>query len=284
MKRVLILGSTGMLGSMVYGYLKKNPQFTVVGTDRESFDAEAFVRGVAQKASFKVDYVINCIGVIKPFCKDNDPAGVQRAIAVNAMFPHRLAEHAKKAGAKTIQIATDCVYSGQKGSYLESDTHDALDVYGKSKSLGEVFNKSLLNIRCSIIGPEIKNKVSLLEWFLAQPEGSELNGFAHHRWNGVTTLQFAQICEKIIERGAYERLLEISPVHHFVPNSTVDKYELLGMMGEVFGRKHPVKRVTDIGPPVDRTIGTKYSVLQELYGQGEMKSALMDLRKYIRAE
>ena len=82
-----------------------------------------------------------------------------------------------------MQIATDCVYSGKKGSYNEDDLHDALDVYGKTKSLGEAQSPNLLNIRCSIIGPEQGKHVSLLEWFLTQEPGAKLQGFAHHHWN-----------------------------------------------------------------------------------------------------
>ena len=221
--------------------------------------------------------------MIKPFCKDNDAAGVRRAIAVNAMFPHVLAAAAKARGAKVIQIATDCVYSGAKGAYVESDPHDALDVYGKTKSLGEVFDKTLLNLRCSIIGPERKNKVSLLEWFLGNPDGAELKGFTHHRWNGVTTLQYAKLCERIVQTpGLHEKLLGLSPLHHFLPNGTVDKYQLLNLMAEVFGRKFDIKAVGDVGPPVDRTIATKYPLLAEVYPSGEMRAALVELAGYMR--
>jgi dTDP-4-dehydrorhamnose reductase len=277
---IIVLGSTGMLGSMVFDYLNRNSAFSVIATDRNTFDAEAFVSGVKQKTELNADYIINCIGVIKPFCKDNDPVGAKRAIQVNALFPHLLSANAKSHGAKVIQIATDCVYSGAKGKYTEADSHDALDVYGKSKSLGEVFDKSILNIRCSIIGPEKKNRVSLLEWFFAQPAGSELNGFAHHRWNGVTTLQFAKLCETIITKELYRSLLEVSALHHFVPNSTVDKYELLNLFCEVWDKKHTVKRVDDIGPPVDRTIASKYNMLNAYYPSLQMKDALFELKNY----
>lgn len=283
MTRVLVLGSSGMLGSMVYGYLRKNPSLQVVGTTREVFDAEAFTSGAPQKQQLDADWVLNCIGVIKPFCKDDDDAGVRRAITVNAMFPHRLAAVAKARGARVIQIATDCVYSGAKGQYLETDAHDALDVYGKTKSLGEVFDKTLLNVRCSIIGPELENRVSLLEWFLGNEDGTELKGFTHHRWNGVTTLQFARLCERIVLTGGlYERLLAASHVHHFLPNSTVDKHQLLCLMNEAFGRKMRIRPVGDVGPAIDRTLASKHALLREVYPAGSMRDALAELAAYVR--
>jgi len=111
-------------------------------------------------------------------------------------LPHALAQATAKVlpMAKVLQIATDCVYSGKTGNYDEAAKHDALDVYGKTKSLGEVNARHVLNIRCSIIGPELKGRLSLLEWFLSQPTGARVNGYAHHQWNGITTLQFAELC------------------------------------------------------------------------------------------
>lgn len=280
MKRVVVLGSTGMLGSMVHSYLSGNPELEVVAGDRRTFDAEKFSFGAPQPLQLDADYIVNCIGIIKPYCKDEDLAGVRRAIIVNALFPHRLAEAAKKNASRLIQIATDCVYSGAKGGYLESDAHDPLDVYGKTKSLGEVFDGSMLNIRCSIIGPEPKGKGSLLEWFLANPDGAELSGFAHHLWNGVTTLQFARLCERIIAGNAYEALLRVAHTQHFVPNNSVNKYALLTSMQQVYARRYRIKKVDNVGPPVDRTLATKFGMLRELFGQSSILEALTELRRY----
>lgn len=282
-KKILVLGSTGMLGHMVFSHLSKNKDLKVTGTVREEkylnentllFDAEKFtLSGTGKENLTSYDYLINCIGIIKPYCKDNDPEGVQRAIIINALFPHKL----KTVKTKIIQIATDCVYSGNKGDYIETDPHDALDVYGKTKSLGEVFDGSVLNIRCSIIGPEIKGKLSLLEWFLSQKEGSKLKGFAHHLWNGVTTLQFAKLCEKIILNDLYSKLLSVSPTHHFYPNNTVSKYELLNIFSKIFNKKHEIEYVDNFGPPVKRTLSSKFTMLSEILENQTIEEAIKDL-------
>ncbi len=292
--RVLVLGITGMLGSMMFRYLNKQG-FLVAGTVRNKkfipkksttpifdFDAEKAVLDERVFKKWKPTYVINCIGIIKPYCKDDDPLGVLRAIRVNALFPHLLAQLGERYGFRTIQIATDCVYSGTKGGYVETDLHDALDVYGKTKSLGEVHRGKFLNIRTSIIGPEEKGKLSLLEWFLSQPKGSSIKGFAHHRWNGVTVLQFAELVAGIINRGAqhFDTLVATSFVHHFVPNKPVDKYELMHIFNEVFKRDLVIDRVDTIGPPVDRTLHTRFALVQ---GGVElpMKEAIEALVAYI---
>jgi dTDP-4-dehydrorhamnose reductase len=292
-KKILVLGSSGMLGYMVYDYLKKNSEFEVNGSVRSKakiskikFDAEEFVDEVDQKVDFsKYDYIVNCIGIIKPFCQDNDPEGVVRAIKVNALFPHKLSKALVGTKVKVIQIATDCVYSGQKGGSVESDKHDPLDVYGKTKSLGEVFaHNNFLNIRCSIIGPEDGTSKSLLEWFLHQKKGSQLQGFEHHKWNGVTTLQFAKLCEAIIQEHRFDVLRQTNHVHHFVPNSLVSKYELLNIFNEVFEKNYKIKKVDDIGPAVDRSLGSNFSDLQKLFKKTSMKEAIQELRSYLRGK
>ena len=271
--KILVFGMTGMLGSMVHRHFKALNDFETYGASRRTDGLDAFHFDAAKPVQSQLeqitqgkpwDYWINCIGIIKPWCKDDDPAGVRNAIRVNAQFPHELASAASAAGARLIQIATDCVYSGSRGSYLESDAHDALDVYGKTKSLGEVLDRTALNIRASIIGPELKARLSLLEWFLAQPEGSELKGFTHHRWNGVTTLLFARLCEAIIRQGAYDRLVAESPVHHYVPADTVDKYELLEIFRRTFDKNVRILPVGDVGPAVDRTLATRFGSLPKL--------------------
>ncbi|MFW9824697.1 MAG: sugar nucleotide-binding protein, partial [Candidatus Thorarchaeota archaeon] len=206
MTSILILGVSGMLGSMVFDYLSNIQDLNVFGTVRKTkyqkdkiflFDAN-YISQLENKdiLDLDIDYIINCIGITKPFSRDNDPVGINRAIKINATFPWELAGYANEHNLKVIQIGTDCVFSGLRGLYTENDKHDALDVYGKTKSLGEVFDGTTLIIRGSIIGPEFKKEETfLLEWFLNQKRGGTISGWEHHIWNGMTTLQFAQVCE-----------------------------------------------------------------------------------------
>ena len=292
MTNILVLGVSGMLGSMVFNYLSKNSNFNTYGTVRNPkflgknillFDAnEPSQLGGEQFLQLNIDFIINCIGITKPFCRDEDALGVKNAIKINAEFPWKLAKYSKKNHIKVIQIATDCVYSGKKGNYNEDDVHDPLDVYGKTKSLGEVFDGSILNIRCSIIGPEFKEKKSfLLEWLLSQPYGGTISGYEHHIWNGVTTLQFAQICEKIISLNSYEDLINTSHVHHYIPNNTVNKYELMQIFNEIFDKELEINKVNILEESIDRTLTSKYHKLDKLSPKMDMKEAILELKKYI---
>lgn len=287
-KKILVLGKNGMLGAMVFNYLSKNTLNNVYGTTRKKsikqnkntieFEVDNFLKTPKKyKAIKEFDYIINCIGIIKPYCKDNDPLGIKNAIKVNALFPYSLAEYLNNTNVKVIQIATDCVYSGKKGSYTEEDIHDPEDAYGKTKSLGEVQNKNFLNIRCSILG--LGNDKSLLEWFLNQKDNTTLTGFSHHIWNGVTTLQFARLCEKIIEKNYFYNLQKLSLIHNFVPNDSVTKYQLLNIFANVFNKKIKIKQITE-KIKVDRTLSTKLLELEKLTGKSTIEKELKLLKNY----
>jgi len=292
MTNILVLGVTGMLGSMVFNYLSKNPSFNVYGTVRNSkflnekiylFDAYNISQLEDNKfLDLKIEYIINCIGITKPFSKDDDPEGVQKAIRINADFPWKLSSYAKKYNIKIIQIGTDCVYSGKKGNYIETDLHDPLDVYGKTKSLGEVFDGSMLIIRCSIIGPEFKKETNfLLEWFLNQSNRGIIGGFEHHIWNGVTTLQFSQLCEKIIVRNVYDQILKKSFIHHFIPNNIVNKYQLMHIFNDIFEKDLKINRINKPEQKIDRSLDSIYSDLNNLMGKKDMKTAISELKNYM---
>lgn len=293
MTNILVLGISGMLGSMVFDYLSTNRDFKVYGTVRNPnylrdnvFLFDAYDISQLEELRFrnlKVDYIINCIGITKPFAKDDDPEGVKRAISINAEFPWKLAAYTKRNNIKVIQIGTDCVYSGKRGKYNEEDPHDPLDVYGKTKSLGEVFDGSVLIIRCSIVGPEFKRENSfLLEWFLSNPKKSTIGGFEHHIWNGVTTLQFAQLCEKLISSNIYDKLMSKSYIHHFLPNSSVNKYQLMHIFNDIFERELKINKINRPEEKVDRSLVTIYSDLKKLMDKQDLRTAITELKDYMQ--
>lgn len=261
-----MLGGSGMLGAMVAEVLARDSDLGVTATARDdlrgwrtrapwcqwrSLEATACSPAELGAALAGVDWVINAIGLIKHHIRDDHAATVERAVRINALFPHGLARAAERAGCRVIQIATDCVWAGTRGSYLETDPHDALDVYGKTKSLGEVSSAAVYHLRCSIIGPEARTHASLLDWFLGQGPGAAVPGFVNHRWNGVTSLAFARLCHGIIRCGSPA----VSPVH-VVPADVVTKAELLALLRDRFGRSDTTIVAVEASQAIDRTLGT----------------------------
>lgn len=267
--RVAVLGATGMLGSTVLEVFRAAPEINLRITSRERglesllpdveiaiFDAMVDSRSDLTRILGGCDWVVNCIGLIKHRIQDHQRDSTERAIRINALFPHILAAAAQETGCRVLQIATDCVYSGAKGSYLESDQHDAIDVYGKSKSLGEVCAPSMHHLRCSIIGREVKDHRSLLDWFLGHPQGARVQGYSNHLWNGVTTLHFARICLGIIRED-----IALPHLCHVIPGDVLHKGDLLRLVRQAFGREDLQVDLQPAPQAVDRSLATSDTVL-----------------------
>jgi len=281
-----VLGRKGMVGQAVYEILSRSGLLTVEGTERATpssplyFEATSGTAGLQSLWRRKGGYafLINCIGMTKPTIEERDPLSVERAIHVNALLPHRLALFASEVGARVIHLSTDCVFSGKGHRYTEDAPHDPLDVYGKTKSLGDVIAPEVLTIRCSVIGPDPVGHRGLLEWFLGHPEGKDVTGYTDSLWNGVTTLQFATLCRRIIAEDRFERLRDESPVHHFCPNHEISKYELLRLFAEVYGRRIVVNPGPTPGGPLSRLLVTKHRGLHEMFGEARgMADALREM-------
>ena len=231
---VHILGSQGMLGRYITLYMKKF--YNVREFNRPEFDAKD-VSSIDYIEHFvnTGDIVINGVGVIKHIRPDKH-ADIN-AILINSAFPRLLANMCEEKKVKMIHPSTDCVFDGLlpfTRRYYETDESNAIDVYGKTKFLGEPPNCTV--IRTSIIGEEIKQQKSLIEWVKKNANG-EINGYINHRWNGVTCYQFAKICHEIINKNLFW-----NGVKH-VFSGDINKYDLVKIINSVFDLRIKVNPV-----------------------------------------
>jgi dTDP-4-dehydrorhamnose reductase len=207
------------------------------------------------------DWIVNAAGAIpQRHPEETDELGMVR---VNALLPYELAEVCDRTGARMVHVTTDCVYSGRTppgrtvlNRYKEHDTHNNHRLYGRTKSMGEVLNnKRVLNLRCSIVGPEPFGRAdSLLGWFLGSAVGeAAVIGYADHYWNGVTTLALSKVIEGLV---LYDQEISLPSLHHLVPKGAVSKAELLGLFNEHFAAGAKIDPASLGG--VDRTLGTSH--------------------------
>lgn len=257
MYKILVLGNTGMLGHAVDRHFRNLEDFQVISACRNTsvspvkaiiYDA---LSDNLEKLNDDYDYVLNCIGVIKPFMAADPHAAIQ----INSLLPWKLADWCEKNGYRLIHITTDCVYSGAKGKYVESDAHDALDAYGKSKSLGECTDKAMV-LRTSIIGSEIHKDASLVAWAKSQ-KGKKVCGFSTHLWNGVTTDAYAKACEKIIRNNWHQPGL-----YHVFAANDVSKLEMLHLFNKKFNLDLEIEEKSPAS--VDRTLRSEKDLCQKL--------------------
>jgi dTDP-4-dehydrorhamnose reductase len=261
--KIGILGTTGMLGSTLARYLtplvnevveiNRSGTSTVKGNRVVTFDAvqRQPIREYLEREHF--DLVVNAVGLIKQLIDEDNQEDARTAYLINSDLPRDLNAYAKDSLTPIIQIGTDCVFSGLKGNYSEDSEFDCSDLYGLSKVSGENESKSMMTIRCSIIGHEIKSAVSLMDWFLYQPASASVNGYTNHFWNGVTTLAFARVVNGIIAKNAY------SPgTIHLVPKDQVSKFEVLQILAEKFGRNDIDIKEFEAEIGVNRTLATLF--------------------------
>ena len=276
--KILILGGSGMLGWKVAELIyKTNPNITVTVSHAKSkealkkklnnklniiyLDVLNLKKNYLRKLILKHKIIINCIGLIKPHINDLKSQDVVKAIKINSEFPNTLNEITKGSKIKIFQIATDCVFSGKSKLYNEKSKHDCEDVYGKTKSLGEINSKNFFNIRCSIIGEELKNHKSLISWFLSNPNNSRLNGFINHEWNGLTTGAFAEVIKVIITNN-----IKLPNLIHIVPRNKVSKFKLLKILNKKYDKNFKIKKF--ISPfSINRTLETNNKNLNTLIWQ-----------------
>jgi len=227
MKKILVLGATGMAGHLVYQYLYEFGQYKLYNacfrtkyTDDSvivNIRNEDAVKNIIQ--SIKPDVIINCVGILIKGSKESP----ENCIFINAYFPHMVSRllHQIVPDSQLIHISTDCVFSGSKGFYKDCDTKDALDVYGMTKNLGELNNDSDLTIRTSIIGPELKsNGEGLFHWVFQQRQNKELNGYTKSLWGGITTLELAKVITDVLK-------FKITGLYQVSNNIPISKYSLI---------------------------------------------------------
>jgi len=270
-KKILVLGSAGMLGHVLLKKLITFNLFEVYDITRNKQDRlNNFECDITNFDSlFEIvkklnpDCIINCIGVlIKGSLKD--PSNV---ILINALLPHKLVQFSKAINAKLIHISTDCVFDGLKGGYSETDNKTAQDTYGLSKSLGEINDDKNLTLRTSIIGPELKNNgEGLFSWFINQK--GEVNGFAESIWGGVTTLKLADVIIKSINEN-YTGLV------HVTNGKPISKFDLLSLIKDKFELNNiDLKKV--LGKKSDKSLNTKY----DYFNVPSYEHMITDMHKY----
>ena len=260
--KVMILGVTGMLGNAMFRVLSEGPGLGVYGTARSEnarrhfsnelslrliigVDVENHDSVVKAFAAIRPDIVVNCVGLVKQLANADDPL---QALPINALLPYRLVALCQATGARLVHISTDCVFSGKKGNYLESDFPDAYDLYGRSKLLGEVDYPHAITLRTSIIGHELIGQRSLVGWFLAQQKSTK--GFTKAIFSGLPTVELARVVRDVVLKRP-----ELHGLYH-VAAKPINKFDLLNLVAKVYGKD--IEIIPDESLVIDRSLNADH--------------------------
>lgn len=231
MKKILIFGAAGMAGHVAAAFLQNTGEYQVIRCARNVSAAAEVGVDVTDSAKvqevlrqYRPDYVLNCAGMLVAACA----ARLDRAILVNSYFPNLLAKLGKEWNFRLIHISTDCVFSGQRGGYLEDDFRDGDTPYARTKALGEIVDDRNLTIRTSIVGPELKRDgTGLFHWFMRQH--GAIRGYTRAFWSGVTTLELAKAVHAAMRQN-------LTGLYQLTMPKRISKYELLGLFKEIWKR------------------------------------------------
>ena len=277
-KNVIVFGSNGMLGKYISIYLSQK-NFHVINITRNNFDILLSnnilndLENLLLTYNINKDYVvINCIGLI-PQTQNYNPL---HYFTINSIFPYHLSQLSIKYNFKLIHPTTDCVFSGHKGLYNESDLKNETSIYGLSKILGENIPNTTI-IRTSIIGQQLHNNYSLLQWLLSN-KNKTVNGYTNHLWNGITCLQFAKIIEYIINYNTFW-----IGIKHVFSNEIVSKYQLLQLINNTYNLNITIKPIQTT-KPVNKsltTIHTSHNFQNIIPSLQKQLQELYDFQSYL---
>jgi dTDP-4-dehydrorhamnose reductase len=258
--KLLILGGSGMLGHKLLQRLSDDLEVYASVRDDGKHIVELGIAALRQIvpgidvrddaalrsviSTLRPDAVVNAVGVIKQLPSSND---LINTLTINSILPHRLGLLSREFGFRFITISTDCVFSGTKGNYSEGDPADALDLYGRSKNLGEVTDGNCLTVRSSIIGREVSTSHSLVEWFLGN-RGGRVKGFANAIYSGFPTIVFADIIGNLLLGHP-----ELNGLYH-ISSEPIDKFRLLTLVNKTFDAGITIER--DEAFTIDRSLNS----------------------------
>jgi dTDP-4-dehydrorhamnose reductase len=259
-KNVLVLGANGMLGNAVFRFFAGKPDFTVYGSVRSTDSLRFFPEALRPFLFPKVDVlyqddlaalldftrpstIINCIGLIKQLPEATQPLA---ALRINSLLPHQLATLSSLIGARLVHVSTDCVFAGTRGGYVEADAPDALDLYGRSKLLGEVDYPNAITLRTSIIGHELASTHGLVAWFLAQE--NTVFGFRKAVFSGLPTVELARVIRDYVLPNP-----KMHGLYH-VSATPIAKLDLLKLVASTYGKLIDIQPNDDL--VIDRSLNS----------------------------
>lgn len=249
--KVLILGGNGMIGHKAWQVLKDDLDvfLTVRGnfTELQKYDIFDNKRTICNidvlefplmektVRRLRPNVILNCIGIIK---QKEETKDFIKNIEINSLFPHKLSKLCDNIDARLIHLSTDCVFSGGRGNYAEGDYPDPLDLYDRTKLLGEVTTGTALTLRTSVIGHELKTRYGLVEWFLSQ-QGKTVKGYTKAIFSGFPTIIFSEILKEIIIK--YKSLKGL----YHIASEPIDKYSLLCLIKSAYNLDIKIKKYDD---------------------------------------
>jgi len=235
----MITGASGLLGANLVCQWSRQGRSVVALSHRHPVS----IKGVKSLTCDLLDesQTSEVVGAVRPqwiihctaatnvdWCEQNP----DECFRLNVEASRQLAARAKAIQARVIYISTDSVFAGDRGGYSESDSPVPVNVYAKSKLLGEqAVARELpgcLIIRTNIYGWNLQPKSSLAEWMLGQLERkAAFPGFQDVIFSPILVNDLADC---LLEMMA----LRLEGVFHVAGSEACNKYEFGQCLADTF--------------------------------------------------
>lgn len=268
---VLLLGADGTFGHVAAKVLgtgrsmiatARQPRHGVLPFDvMQGDDDLAGLLGRLPRDALIVNAIAMLAGVLRP---DASPELRERALAINAVFPHRLARLAASVGHRVVHISTDAVFARNAGRVTETNALAPDGFYGLTKAAGELTDAHTLTIRCSFVGPPAPDRErGLWAWIAGAERGAAIRGYPNQTWSGVTSLQLAEACAALVDPATFERVRQFGAIHHLAPNPAISKYDLVRMLATALARSDLTVEPYEAEASIDRVLASRHRALDD---------------------
>lgn len=264
--KILILGSTGMLGKALLK-LFKSEGHDVKGIARA--DADYNLDALEQLSQLKsiieheqYDVVINSIALINlKYCEENPG----EAYLVNSFIAGEVAKLCDDLNKYFIQISTDHYYIGNELQlHSEMDKIILLNEYAKTKYLGEFLTLNYANtlvVRTNIVGFRNKGNHTFVEWIIDSfMHDKELTGYTNMFTSSIDVVSFSEILLELVENKE-------TGLINLAADGVLSKYDFINELAYKFDKAHLVSegRLKEGLPQRGDSLGLSVKKLKEHY-------------------
>jgi len=263
--RVVVFGSSGMVGASIVTMLRNQPQLSVIAESRTEtalrLDDLDYVGEVLRGS----DLAVNAVGILRNHPSYPDDDYRRLAIAVNSTWPIALSRIAAESGTRVFHVSTDAVFAPGTEALGEDAAVGPTEPYGLSKAMGEATAPHVLNVRCSVVGPTRRGGRSLWDWLLSQSKDAVVSGYATYSWTGCTNAQLARLVQDLVKPESFDSVRSTGSCQHFVPNEAITKFELLTEIARRFRPDLTVVPIPEIEPSLGRPLASQTGALRTAF-------------------
>jgi dTDP-4-dehydrorhamnose reductase len=269
--RILVTGKNGQLGQSINKLVEENKydnEFVFVGRSELDLSKEGCIFSYFDNNNF--DIIVNCAAYTAV-----DKAEKERGLAnqINHLAVKQLAKIARIQQAKLIHISTDYVFDGRsKNPYKETDATNPINIYGKTKLLGENVIRMIMPIdaviiRTSWMYSEYGNNFIKTILKLAK-QREEINVVSDQIGSPTSATDLAKIILDIIQNKEFNNTSQKTQIYHYSSKGECSWYD--------FARE--IVKLSDVKCTIKPIKTDQYPTLAL-----RPKSVLMDKDKIIQA-